>query len=172
MLILAHLSEKAMHVTFKDIKQRYKELQDKHSDRKFELQESARTLVSEYIESLSLPSASWVDANKVPHPYVSVGYLNEKGLFQQMPFAGFDLDKEYKLKFKVSTVVDDSEYGGGSYHLVSVALWKEKNRLHVDVGDGKKTILVSDPTENNAFFEVCRAVKELVISGVTDPRLD
>ncbi|MDH0997537.1 hypothetical protein N5C84_26120 [Klebsiella pneumoniae] len=68
-----------MHITFKDIQQRYKELQTKFNNRKSELQESARKLVSEYKDSLSLPSDSWIDANKVPHPYVCVGTFNEKG---------------------------------------------------------------------------------------------
>ncbi|EOC1567153.1 hypothetical protein ACI1AR_002534 [Cronobacter dublinensis] len=161
-----------MHITFKDIQQRYKELQDKFSDRKFELQEAARKLVYQYADSLSLPSDSWMDANKVPHPYVSVGKINEKGLFQQMPVAGFDLDKEYRLNFKISTVVDDSAYGGGSYHLASVSMWKSNGILNVELADGKKTFLVSDPNDNNAFFEVCCGVKELVVSGFTDSRLD
>ena len=172
MLVLVNLTEKTMHITFKDIQQRYKELQDKYSDRKFELQEAARKLVYEYIDSLSLPSESWMDANKVPHPYVSVGKNNDKWLFQQMPFAGFGLDKEYRLNFQISTVVDDSEHGGGSYHLVSVSMWKSNGRLNVELANGKKTFLVPDPNDNNAFFEVCRGIKELVVSGVTDSRLD
>lgn len=161
-----------MHITFKDIQQRYKELQTKFSNRKSELQESARKLVSEYKDSLSLPSDSWIDANKVPHPYVCVGTFNEKRLFQQMPIAGFDLDNEYRLNFKISTVVDDSEYGGGSHHLVPVSMWKSNGRLNVELAEGKKSFLVSDPNDNNAFFEVCRGIKELVVSGVTDSRLD
>ena len=150
MLVLVHHMEKAIHITFKNIQQRYKELQDKYSDRKFELQEFARKLVAEYIDSLSLPSDSWMDSNQVPHPYVGVGQYNDKGLFQQMPFAGFDLDKEYRLNFKISTVVDDSSFGGGSNYIVSVAMWKTSGRLHVELADGKKTILVSDPAENEA----------------------
>ncbi len=172
MLILVNLTEKTMHITFKDIQQRYKELQDKFSERKFELQEAARKLVDEYVDSLSLPSESWMDANKVPHPYVSVGKINEKGLFQPMPVAGLDLDKEYRLNFKISTVVDDSAYGGGSYHLVSVSLWKSIGRLNVELADGEKKFLISYPNDNNAFFEVCRGVKDLVVKGVTDSRLD
>jgi hypothetical protein len=172
MLVLFQLWDNAMHITFKDIRQRHKDLQDKFSVRQFELQECARKLVSEYIDSLSLPSEVWIDANKVPHPYVAVGLHNDKGLFQQMPFSGLRLDKEYKLKFKISTTVDDSEYGGGSYHLVAVAMWKENGRLKVDLSEGKKNILVPDPEENRAFVEVCVAMKEIVISGCTDPRLD
>lgn len=161
-----------MHITFKDIQQRHNELQAKFSHRKSELQESANKLVYEYVDSLSLPSETWIDANKVRRPYVCVGKINEKGLFQQMPIAGFDLDNEYRLNFKISTVVDDSEYDGGSDRLVSVSMWKSNGRLNVELAGGKKSFLVSDPSDNNAFFEVCRGIKELVIAGVTDPSLD
>ncbi|MDP1363031.1 hypothetical protein Q6303_27925, partial [Klebsiella variicola] len=79
---------------------------------------------------------------------------------------------EYRLNFKISTVVDDSKYGGGSHRLVSVSMWKSNGRLNVELAEGKKSFLVSDPNDNNAFFEVCRGIKELVVSGVTDSRLD
>ncbi|PXW49740.1 hypothetical protein DFO55_13714 [Grimontella sp. AG753] len=172
MFILVNHVERAMDITFNDIQQRHKELQDKYSDRKFELQELGRKLVVEYIDSLSLPSQMWIDASKVQRQYVTIGEYNDKKLFEQKPIAGFNLDNDYKLKFKISTVIDDSEYGGGAYYLVSVALWKDSGRIHVDIGDGKKTVLVPNPEEEGAFIEVCSTIKQLILSGFTDPRLD
>lgn len=54
-----------------------------------------------------------------------------------MPIAGFDLDNEYRLNFKISTVVDDSKYGGGSHRLVSVSMWKSNGRLNVELAKVK-----------------------------------
>ncbi len=161
-----------MHITFKDIQQSRKDFLDKYSNRKVELQEAARKLVAEYVDSLSLPSELWVDGNNVPHPYVAVGYFNEKKLFQQMPINGFDLDDDYRLKFKISTVVDDSKSGGGSYYVTSVALWKDQGRLYVELENGQEKLCVEDHNGNRPFFEVCAAIKQLVLLGCCDMRLD
>lgn len=161
-----------MHITFKDIQQSRKDFLDKYSNRKVELQEAARKLVAEYIDSLSLPAELWVDGNNVPRPYVTVGYINDKNLFQQRPFDAFDLTDDYQLKFKISTVVDDSIFGGGSHHVISVALWKDKGRLYVELDDGEEKFRVEDLNENRPFFEVCAAIKQLVLLGCCDMRLD
>jgi len=161
-----------MHITFKDIQQSRKDFLDKYSSRKGELQEAARALVAEYIDSLSLPSEVWLDDNNVPHPYVAVGYHNEKKLFQQVPVSGFDLDDDYKLNFKISTIVDDSKFGGGPYYVVSVALWKDKGRLFVELENGEEKFSVEDLNGNRPFFEVCAAIKQLVLLGCCDMRLD
>ncbi|MDU4241356.1 MAG: hypothetical protein E7I22_01090 [Bifidobacterium longum] len=161
-----------MSITFEDIKRNRKALLDKRDNRKFELQELGRKLFHEYIDSLALPAKTWTDANKIEREYVTHGEMNEKGLFEQKALAAFHLDKDHRLKFRISTVVDDSSFNGGSYYLIPIALWKENGRLHVDIGDGKQTLMVSNPDEACAFYQVCAAIKQQILSSLIDPRLD
>ncbi|MDK9356735.1 hypothetical protein [Lelliottia wanjuensis] len=172
MLVLVNCMENAMSITFNEIQQNRQIVQRKYQERRTWLQEEGWKLYQEYIVSLSLPSTTWKDSNGVERQYVSIGDMNDKGLFQPMPLAALSLTDDYKLKFKISTVVDDSPVTGGAHYLVSIAMWKADGRLHVNVGDGKVEVVVASPDETGAFYEVSNAIKELILSGFKDSRLD
>lgn len=52
---------------------------------------------------------------RIDHPYVTCGEINDKGLFEQKPAAFFRTDDGHAITFLISTVVDDSLYGGGAH---------------------------------------------------------
>lgn len=161
-----------MSITFNDIQQGRKILQRKYQERKALLQERARDLFVQYEASLELPSERWRDANGIERWYVATGEMDQSKQFLQRSIVSFNLSNDYELTFAIATVVDDSPISGGSHYVVHVSLWMDKGRLHVDIGKGKKEVIVANPDEPGAFYEVCSAIKELVMFGITDPRLD
>ncbi|HEN4994681.1 TPA: hypothetical protein U6I48_000118 [Klebsiella aerogenes] len=161
-----------MSITYQDIQFQNQTIQRKYQERQALLREKAQKLVCEYIGSLSLPADSWLDRNGHKRSYVSVGELNAQGLFQKMPFAAFELNDSLALSFKISTIINDSHLDGGDYYLLSVSMWYESGRLHVQVGKDGKVIIVAAPDEDGAFYEVCSSLKQILMSGFVDPRLD
>ena len=161
-----------MSITYEDIKKQRIKLDELYSKRQRKLQDLAYKLIGEYKESLSLPSDVWRDGNKVDRAYVTVGSINEKGNFQHGAIASCRLDADYKIKFVVSTVVDDNPVTGGQHYLLTISMWYENGDLVVDVSKGLKQVIVSSPDQEYAFTEVCEAMKQILLSGLTDPRLD
>lgn len=164
--------EKAMSISYADIRRQRIKLDNQYAVRRKLLQDLGYKLVSEYRDSLSLPAEKWTDGNGVERPYVSIGVINDSGNFQHSSLAGLRLDSEYCLSFQVSTTLDDSQVTGGSQYLISISMWKDGGTLYVDVGKGKSKIAVSTPDEEMAFAEVCAAMKQLIMAGLTDARLD
>lgn len=161
-----------MSITYEDIKNQRIKLDQLYSKRQRKLQDLAYKLVGEYRESLSLPSEVWRDANKVERAYVTIGSINDKGNYQQGSINTVRLDNEYKVKFVVSTVVDDNPLTGGQHYLLTIAMWYENGEVVVDVSKGLKQIIVSSPDQEYAFTEACDAMKQVLLSGLTDPRLE
>ncbi|KMV67642.1 hypothetical protein WB66_12275 [bacteria symbiont BFo1 of Frankliniella occidentalis] len=164
--------EKWMSITYEDIKRQRIKLDELYSKRQRNLQDLAYKLVGEYKESLSLPSDVWRDSNQVDRAYVTVGSVNEKGNYQQGAIANCRLDADYKIRFVVSTVVDDSPLAGGQHYLLNIAMWFENGDVVVDVSKGLRQVVVSSPQQEYAFTEVCEIMKQVLLSGLTDPRLD
>lgn len=169
MFVRVNNMESAMGITYSDIQQQRHLLQNKYDLRRSELQQHGFKLINEYRASLELDRNTWIDTSGAEHAYVRSGEIDDAGKFKAKPLAAFDLDRDYKLKFKISTAVDDVS---GSYYLVTAALWKEEGRLYVEVGAGGKVIIVATPSEDGAFYEVSSAIKQIIISSFTDPRLD
>ncbi len=161
-----------MHIIYKDIQHSRKDFLEKYNIRESELQDAARRFVAEYIDSLSLPSEVWVDRNNIPHPYIVVGFVNEKGLFQQTTFAALNLDEDYILRFSICTVIDDSASGSGAYVLIPIAMWKSKGRLYVELQPGEEELCIEDINSGRPFFEACVKLKQIVLFKCIDMRLD
>lgn len=164
--------EKAMSISYVDIRRQSFKLENQHAARRKILQDLGYKLTSEYRESLLLPADTWTDGNGVERPYVSIGVTNDSGNFQRTSLAGLRLDGEHRLSFQISTTIDDSQVTGGAHYLISISMWKDGGTLYVDVGKGKSKIAVSTPNEEMAFAEVCAAMKQLIMAGLTDARLD
>ncbi len=161
-----------MSITFEDIKRQRINLGKKYDLRKAELQKHGYKLINEYRNSLSLPSDTWRDSAGDEYSYVSVGDVNEKGEFHKKSLASFILSDDYVLKFKIATTVDDTPLTGGDLHAISISMWKTGGNLHVDVGNGQKELIISSPSEEDAFIEACSAIKQLIMISFTDSRLD
>lgn len=161
-----------MSISYADIKRKCIELEMKRETRQEFLRRCANSLANEFKASLGLPASTWFDANGVEHPYVRIGEMNDKGNFERKPIPGFRLDENLALTFMLSTVIDDSPYTGGPHYLVTVSMKVVNGQLVADLGRGKKQIIVTSPEEDGAYMEVCEGIKELIIMGFTDPRLD
>ncbi|CDH26409.1 hypothetical protein [Xenorhabdus bovienii] len=166
------LMEKGMSITYEDIKKQRANLESKYRLRKANLQSNGIKLIKEYRDSLSLPNDVWRDSEGEDRGYISIGIFDDKGQFQEKVWPLLALDNDYKLKFKVATVVDDSPLTGGERHVVSISMWIIDGNLHVDVGSGQNEFIIPSPSEDNAFIEVCTAMKQLLMMSVTDSRLD
>ncbi|PHM61184.1 hypothetical protein [Xenorhabdus ishibashii] len=166
------LMEKGMSITYEDIKKQRANLESKYRLRKAELQKYGHKLVHEYCASLSLTNSVWRDSEGDEYSYVSIGSVDEKGKFHKKPLESLSLSENYELKFKIATTVDDSPLTGGDLHAVSISMWIINGNLHVDVGGGQKEFIISSPSEEGVFIEVCSAIKQLIIMSFTDSRLD
>ncbi|MEI7242770.1 hypothetical protein WCU82_12285 [Pectobacterium carotovorum] len=160
-----------MDVTYQDIQQQYRLMQKKYDERRVTLQQNAYSLVAEYKDSLGLKSDTWRDSKGEEKPYVTTGRLNDNGEYQRKPISALDLDESISLKFVVSTVIDDSTLGGAHY-LINIAMCYYHGNLKVDIGAGKKEVFIAKSDEGGAYSEVCSGIKQLILSGVVDPRLD
>ncbi|WP_426576700.1 hypothetical protein ACP179_20455 [Xenorhabdus stockiae] len=164
--------EKGVSITFEDIKRQRINLGKKYDLRKAELQKHGYKLINEYRNSLSLPNDTWRDSEGDEYSYVSIGDVDEKGEFHKKSLASFRLSDEYELKFKIATTVDDEPLTGGDLYAVSISIWIKYDNLHVDVGNGQKELIISAPSEEDAFIEACSAIKQLIMMSFTDSRLD
>ncbi|MEQ1964324.1 hypothetical protein ABLB69_14385 [Xenorhabdus khoisanae] len=161
-----------MSITYEDIRIQRANLGNKYQLRKSTLINYGHKLVNEYQGSLSLPNNVWRDSSGEDRSYVSIGIVDEKGQFQKKPLAALTLNEDHKLEFKIATTVDDSPLAGGDLHAVSISMWIINGNLHVDVGNGQKEFIVSSPDEIGSFFEVCSAIKQLIMMSFIDSRLD
>lgn len=159
-------------MTHAEIKQSRDDFKKRLSLRKEELRVIARKVYDDYEESLKLDKAHWADVNGFKRQYVTIGLKNDKGLYQVVPFAMLLLDKDYKLNFLIATTVDDSLEGDGYQHLVSISLYKEAGLIYVDVGAGEKSLVISDPEADAAFYDVSKAIKQVIIKAFDEPRLN
>lgn len=165
------IMEKAMSITFDDIRLASTRLETQHQERKDFLVDMGYKLVREYTGSLSLPSPYWKDSNNTDRPYVYVGFVNAKDLFQNAPLPSLNLDDDYALSFKVATVVNDSPLSGGPHYLLSIKISCNDGRLLVDVANGMKKFTISSFKEDGCFYEVTAAMKQIIVSALTDDRL-
>ncbi len=172
MFIQNNTLEKRMSITYADIQRKSVELEMKRETRQNFLRQCANSLANEFKKSLSLPSDTWKDASGVDHPYVRIGDINDKGTFERRPTAAFRLDDELALSFMISTVIDDAPYNGGPHYLVTVKLCVDGGRVVADIGRGKKQVIVYSPEVEGGYLDVCEAIKEVIMMGFTDPRLD
>ncbi|WP_370559414.1 site-specific integrase [Edwardsiella tarda] len=161
-----------MSITYADIAKKYIELNMKWRERNDFLQKCACSLANEFNASLELPDSSWVDENGARHSYVQLGVLNEKGCFEKKSVIAIKLDNDFTLTFTLSIMIDISQYGGMRPYLVTISLKIIDGQLFVDIGKGRKQVIVSSPREEGAYVEACEAIKELIIDGLTEPRLD
>lgn len=161
-----------MSIRYDDIRKQKTKLDEKYQRRWKLLQDLGYKLTSEFRGSLSLPSQTWFDNAGNEMPYVSIGIINEHGKFQKMPLASINLDDGLALNFKISTVIDDALLSGVPFHILTISMWCGNSTLIVDLASGKKKLLVSEPYDDLAFSEVCAAMKEIILSSVTDTRLE
>ncbi|AYH00845.1 hypothetical protein C5E26_07775 [Pectobacterium parmentieri] len=170
MLIRLNHLEKGMDVTYQDIQQQYLLTKKKFGERRAILHQNAYSLVAEYKDSLALKSDTWRDSKADDNPYVVTGTLIA-GEFKRKPISSLDIDESLSLKFAISTVIDDSILGG-SYYLIDVSMRYEHGFLTIDIGAGKKEVMIANPSEDGAYSEACSCIKQLILSGVVDTRLE
>lgn len=161
-----------MLITHAIIKQKHQENVKRHEARTSELRDAGQRLLASYKDSLGLASDMWEDKNKVPRSYISTGFINQKGLFQQKNISSFEIDENLRLKFVISTVVDDSQESKISYSYIPVEIYKEIGHFHFGVGIRNANVKVYQLDGMDSLFEVCGKIKEAVMSDITDARLD
>ncbi len=165
-----NLWKNTMTITYEDIKNKRKQLDDKRSAHVARVVEGIRGLRDAYISSLKLPSKTWMDINGNERQYV---VLRNRDGFELQPHT-IPLNEDYKASFIISTVVDDTPRGGGA---IAVP-------ISVFIIDGKLSVEVNEPTswefyssyiaegEQGAFDEVCEKIKDAVLMSIVDHGLE
>jgi hypothetical protein len=164
------IMEKAMSITYEDIRAKQRELVSKYEDRKSQLHAWGYDLVNQFRDSLSLPSEFWKDSKGADRKYITIGYINDKGLFQYSPLAAIQLDDNFSLNFMLDFVIEDNPFDEQSIR-IELSLNYNEEFLVVDIAKGKKVIKVAYPSEDGAFAEVSNAIKQLVINILSEQRL-
>jgi len=164
------IMEKAMSITYEDIRAKRRELVSKYEDRKSKLHAWGYELVKQFRGSLDLPSESWIDGKGSARSYLTVGYINNKNLFQYSPLAAMQLDENFALNFVLDFVIDDNPLEEQSVWL-KVSMNYNDGTLEVDLENGKKIIKVASPSEPDAFAEVSASLKQIVINFLSESRL-
>ncbi|HDM8093494.1 TPA: hypothetical protein PXN44_004393 [Yersinia enterocolitica] len=163
--------EQGMTITYADIKQQKIKLDEGRQARRVKLQRDVGNLMNAYRDSLSLEYPQWFDKGDVARPYVTVGFFNDNKRYEKTSIASLQLDKEHKISFLISTVVDDSPTKGDHY-IISVSLYYNAGVLIAEIGDGQCNISVANPDAEDGFTEVIEEIKQLIITGLTDHSLD
>lgn len=164
------IMEKAMDITYEDIRAKQRELVSKYVDRKSKLHAWGYDLVNQFRESLNLPSGFWKDSKGADRKYITIGFINEKGLFQYCPQAAIRLDDDFSLNFMLDFVIDDNPLDEQSVRL-RISLNFNDGVLVVHLDKGRKLIKVASPSEPDAFTEVSVNLKQMIISFLSDSRL-
>lgn len=164
--------EKAMSIVYEDIVKARQDLERKTAERLRLLRCDAANLLNEYRESLSLPGSFWTDKNDKKRAYIDSGILSDDGGFRKSAIAALTLDDDYRLNFLVSTVVNDHHMTGGDAVVIPVSLHYEKDVLHVEVNGWENEFLIANQDAEGAYFEVCAAIKGLIILQLSDYRLE
>jgi len=158
--------EKCIDMKFNDLKEKHLQLKRTQSQLREKLQNNACDLSREYAESLSLPSATWKDAQGNEYPYVEIGVWKNPGEFEPTPFPRLPMDENYILNFVIATTLDDSPVTGGYRHGVSVALYYDRTVLCASVGSGDDIALFTVSPNPGGYFEVCAAIKALINTSI------
>lgn len=154
-----------MTVTYKEIRERYQQLENARDKRVDDVKRYAALLVKAYGESLELESATWKTIQGAQKPYVDAGLMFDNK-FKSTNINGILLDKQYGLRFFIATVVDDSPRGGETV-AVCVRIFIENDILIAEIGDNSKRISVID----GQFDAVCVEIKDCVLMAISDPGL-
>ncbi|CNI33249.1 Uncharacterised protein [Yersinia mollaretii] len=160
-----------MAISYEDIKRQRIKLEDKRQVRRTQLQKDIGNLMESYRASLNFEYPQWFDKNDTPRPYVTLGLINANNLYEKTSIASLRLDKDNKISFFISTVVNDSPTSGDHY-LVSVTVHYDSGVLIASIGDEGHKIYVADPESEDGLSEVIEGIKQLIITGLTDHSLD
>lgn len=160
-----------MATAHENIKQKFQEVIQKRKERLSELQDTGQKLVASYTEYLSLPAEKWIDSQGNMRSYVSVGFLNDKGLLQQSSLSNIKLSHDLSLKFVISTVIDELPVEGIVTADVNVSITKEAGSFYIDIGANHLSIRIFETDAPYAFNEAILALENSVIAKFTDHRL-
>ncbi|MGQ6402850.1 hypothetical protein [Serratia marcescens] len=155
-----------MDMKFNDLKEKHLQLKRTQWQLREKLQNNACDLFREYVESLSLPSATWKDAQGKEYPYVEIGIWKNPGEFDPTPFPRLQVDDNHRLFFVIATTLDDSPTTGGYRQGISISLWYEQSILLAAVGSGDDTVLLQVSPQPGGYFEVCAAIKALISTAI------
>ncbi|HBN7019238.1 TPA: hypothetical protein PJF92_000116 [Escherichia coli] len=159
-----------MTITYEDIKNKRKQLDDKRSAHVARVVDGIRGLRDSYISSLELPSKTWMDINGKERQYV---LLRNSDGYELQPHT-IPLNEDYKASFIISTVVDDTPRGGGEVY-VPVVVFIIDDKLKVEVNEPASwefhSCFVAEG-EQGAFDEVCEKIKDAVLMSIADHGLE
>ena len=154
-----------MTVTYKDIRERFTQLEKAKEDRRILVTTESMKLADAYYTSLGLENPVWVDVQGTNKPYVIIGSMHGDR-FVAESFSTIPLDEDYGINFTLATVVDDSPRGGES-KLVNIYLRIKDGVTTVWVSDAVREISVIDDN----WADVCRLIKDKVYMAISDQGL-
>lgn len=170
---------KAMSVIFKNIKDRKLELDKAIESHSMMIKGYVSGFLEAYISSLNLPKRTWRDIEGNDRPYVTIlqgdhdDNAFEGEIKEVSPFA-LKLDYQYKARFFIDTVIDDSPRGG-SYVRQKVSIFKIDGLFFVSIiYDGYEENDRYQITGNaiTAYDAVCEKLKDNVLMSIKDDNLN
>ena len=163
--------EKGMSITYKDIKAAKEALDKKVFDREGELRGYILNLKNYYQESLFLDNYQWYDRSNRGHDYVQLGEMTLNG-FVETPVVRLKMNKEREIHFAIATVIDDEPQNAGDAYIIEMAIHALEGDAFIRMVGHNKEIRVAMPKEKEAFHDVCAIMKQVIVNGLTDHRLD
>lgn len=154
MLIRDHsLMEKVMSITYADLVDKAKELDDLANGRRNELCEKATLLLKEYRESLRLPSESG-----------GLAFIGEEdnGSVKRINILQLDISEDYRLSFKIITNLSSDPHRK-FYYYTNITMWRDSG-LKVSV-EGRQ-VNIPGGISDGQFLDVCTAIKQSIVDGL------
>ncbi|EKM7177697.1 hypothetical protein PVC88_003634 [Cronobacter sakazakii] len=153
-----------MHITFNDIVQVRKEVDDKINGLTQLLRNEAAEFLTQYRDSLFTGRQTWSDGQK-DYQFAKVTSCNEQGLTRDQPVNELALDARNSITFTLETVVN-TDTKGGSWESVDIRMYQQGRSINVEIYPGGRRVEVPLNSGNNSYFEACNAVKETVVEKI------
>lgn len=163
--------EKGMRISYDTLIEKKRELLDKQSKRKEELQADAIDLFREFKDSLNLPDDYTIDCEGRKIQYTSTCIKNDSGYFEPRPPHALQPGSDYQLIFYIGVMVNSGE-PGGDWIFIPIEMWYERKSLIVVSGVERASLRVHSDKSDGRFFEVAAMIKQSCLKALTDPRLE
>lgn len=145
--------EKVMSITYADLVDKAKELDELANGRKNELCEKATLLLKEYRESLGLPPESG-----------GLAFIGEEenGDVKRINILQLDISEDYRLSFKIITNLSPDAHHK-LYYKTSITMWRDAG-LKVSV-EGRQ-VNIPGGISDGQFLDVCASIKQSIVDGL------
>ncbi|PHM54519.1 hypothetical protein [Xenorhabdus sp. KK7.4] len=146
-----------MAVTYKDMHEKMRSIQNEIQKRDNFLRKMAQKLIKTYEYSLQLESSHWTDIEGRDRPYVFIGDV-EEGDFTKKHINDIEVNGN-TMKFVIATVVDDSPRGGdaaGCEIELSTDKYAEEINIKFQTKKGKCEVTI----RGDDWREACDILKD------------